>query len=160
MVPYLQLSEENRALLNKLQQQDIDALIGQYRQLLRFEWGLLLLLGALLLYLLWKYFGPKIVIHNAIPLKAQLEKIGHLRDQTLFLNESAQFIRTVVRERLHVTEQGLTDLELFAYFQKTPLRNQSEQALSLIDQGRFSTTPLTAAELTTINTFLHDIVNF
>lgn len=159
-VPYYETSPANQELLSRLQQQDVTDLIETHRHLLHLEWLLLLLLGSLLiaflLYYLWNYLlvklAPKKEQHQ---LKVQLEHIVHERDQNLFLDQSDQFIRTILG-----AEQGLTDLELFAYFQGTKLERQSEQALSLLDQGRYSPTILTPVERNQLTTFLNDLINF
>lgn len=151
----IELSRENATLLESLQNKDIESLIRSHHELLRFEVTLLLLLATIAIALAIYYLLPKWTIKKEKGWEARLQKMP-LTNQKQFLNDAERFIRDLLVDK-GMAVDGLTDLELFAYFHNTPLHKQSEEALSLIDQGRYSQTPLKEGEIAKIRSFLFDL---
>jgi hypothetical protein len=162
--PYLQLSEENRQLLEQLQMQDINRLIRHYQLLSSLELTLLLGLGAALLgylfYLAYNAFKRRNKPTPEASIQYKLNEVNQQQEQPQFLKEAENFIRLIVRERFHTSDLGLTDLELYAFFQGTPLQLESEETLSLIDQGRFGQVQLKDNEKERIKNFLKKLYSF
>ena len=161
MTPYIGLSDESRSILEKLRLQDIDLLIKKYQYLEAFELAFLILLGLFLLgyllYLIVKLFKKRYIRSTEWIIKRKLDSVNQIQGQPEFLKEAENLIRMILRDRFNFDEQGLTDLELYAFFRGTPLQQESEQTLSLIDQGRFGKIQLQQKEKEKIAHFLANL---